>query len=69
MLQYISINQPVQINIRCTADFGNERQKSVCSFLLQESNSAECLIVFIFLMCKTRWICKISVIYALNFKF
>jgi len=65
MLQHISINQPVQINIRCTADVGNERQKSVCSFLLQKSNTAECLIMLTFMMCETRWICKNSGI--LNF--
>jgi hypothetical protein len=66
MLQHISINQPVQINIRCTADVGNERQNYVCSFLLQKSNSVECLIVFKFMVCETRWICKNSGV--LNFK-
>ena len=69
MLKHISINQPVQINIQCTGDVGNERQKSVCSFLLRKSNSAECLIMFTFLMCEKRWMCKISGIYALNFEF
>ena len=54
----ISIIQPLQINIRCAADVGNERQKSVCSSLLQKSSSGECLIMFTFLMFETSWICK-----------
>jgi hypothetical protein len=66
ILQHISINQPVQINIRCTADVENERQKSVCSFLLQKSNCTACLIMFTFMMCETRWIWKNSGV--LNFK-